>query len=320
MPAPAQVALLYSTTSDVWTVDENYAFGFDRMHTWMALTHAQMPVDVVAERQVERGLLDAYKVCYLSGPNLTRAAALKLKTWVQAGGTLFLTAGAASKDEYNRPLDVFDDLLPAQRGALTTLQSFRSSGRYLNTLQPKDTVTWPGGSAEVLSVKQALTAQPGAETLATFADGSPAIVRKSGITVCGFLPALSYIKTALDRRKAAEEAKNPLTELSYNPWEFPSALRELILAPTKSLQRPIECSHALVDAVFMPSEHGIVIPLANYTLTPIDKLVLKIATPKKIAKIDSVVHGKLEFQQGDGDKVELSLPLGNNDFLMLWFE
>lgn len=318
MPAPAQVALVYSTASDVWTVDENFAFGFDRMHTWLALAHAQMPVDVVAERQIERGMLDKYRVCYLSGPNLTRAAAVKLKAWVKAGGKLFLTAGAAMRDEYNRPLDVLDEILPAKRDDLTTLQKFQASGRLLTSLQAKDTVSWKSGKAEVLSVKQSLTAKPDAESLATFKDGSAAIVRKDNITVCGFLPALSYIKTALDRRKAAEDAKHPLTERSYNPWEFPADVRDLILGPAQTVSRSVECSHALVDAVFMPSEKGIVIPLANYTLEPISKLTLNIATPKKIARIVSAVHGKLDFQQDD--KVHVSLPLENNDFVMLSFE
>lgn len=318
MPAPAQVALVYSTASDVWTVDETFAFGFDRMHTWMALAHAQMPVDIVAERQIERGMLDGYRVCYLSGPNLTRAAALKLRTWAKEGGTLFLTAGAAMRDEYNRPLDVLDDLLPAHRGALITLQKFQASGRYLTMLQPKDTVTWKAGRADVLSVKQPLTARSGAETLATFSDGGAAIVRRGNITVCGFLPALSYIKAALDRRKAAEEAKHLLTERSYNPWEFPAEVRELILTPAAAVERPVECSHALVDAVFMPGEKGIVIPLANYTLEPIEKLGLKIAAPKKIARAASAVHGGLSFKQPQ--KVELTLPLESNDLVMLWFE
>ena len=318
MPAPAQVALIYSTASDVWTVDENYAFGFDRMHTWMALAHAQVPVDVVAERQIERGALDKYRVCYLTGPNLTRAAALKLKAWVKNGGSLFLTAGAVMRDEYNRPLDVLDDLLPAQRGELLTLQKFQASGRLLTSLQAKDTITWKEGKAEVLSIKQSLTAKPGTETLATFTDSSAAIVRKDRITICGFLPALSYIKTALDRRKVAEGAKHPLTERSYNPWEFPAEVRELILEPAKAVVKPITCSHALVDTVFMPSEKGIVIPLANYTLESIDKLTLRINTPKKIVRAESAVRGPLTFQQAD--KVELSLPLENNDFVMLWFE
>lgn len=319
MPAPAQVALLYSTASDVWTVDETFAFGFDRMHTWMALAHAQMPVDIVAERQVERGMLDQYKVCYLTGPNLTRAAAAKLKAWVQKGGTLFITAGAAMKDEYNRPLDVLDDILPATRGEVQSLQTFRASGRYLNTLAAKGTVSWKTGTADVLSVKQTLNAKPGAESLATFKDGSAAIVRKGNIVVCGFLPALSYIKTALDRRKTAEEAKHPLAERSYNPWEFPSEVRELILSPTASITRPIECSHALVDAVFMPGEKGIVIPLANYTLEAIEKLELKVTTPKKVARVESAVRGKVPFQQS-GNVLKLTLPLENNDFVMLKYE
>jgi hypothetical protein len=42
--APAEVAVLYSSSSDVWTSKRNHAFGFNRMHTWMALAHAQIPV------------------------------------------------------------------------------------------------------------------------------------------------------------------------------------------------------------------------------------------------------------------------------------
>ncbi|MDA1230132.1 MAG: hypothetical protein O2856_05105, partial [Planctomycetota bacterium] len=102
-PAPAEVALLYNSSSDIWTMQENLAYGLDRMHTWLALTHSHTPVDIVPEREFDR--LDQYKVCYLSGPNLTRAAATKLRDWVASGGTLFLTAGAASRDEFNRPLD-----------------------------------------------------------------------------------------------------------------------------------------------------------------------------------------------------------------------
>ena len=38
MPPPAEVAILYASSSDIWTVGENLAYGFNRMHTWMALT------------------------------------------------------------------------------------------------------------------------------------------------------------------------------------------------------------------------------------------------------------------------------------------
>ncbi len=205
--APAEVALLYSSSSDIWTMQENLAYGFDRMHTWLALTHAQIPVDIVPEREFDR--LDQYKVCYLSGPNLTRAAASKLKDWVESGGTLVLTADAASRDEFNRPLDTLHAMLPADRTLATTLEPFHSAGRFLNFLNSKDTVTWGGETLEVLSVKQSLQPRPPAETMATFADGSPAVVRrvadKGQVICCGFLPALSYIKPALVARRPLEE-------------------------------------------------------------------------------------------------------------------
>ncbi len=138
MPAPAKVALLYSSASDIWTLGGNLAYGFDRMHTWLALAHAQIPVDVVSERQVSEGLLEGYQVCYLSGPNLARPAADKLKAWVRGGGTLWLTAGAASLDEYNRPLTALEELVPAARQPASEPQKFTSSGRYLTALSPQD--------------------------------------------------------------------------------------------------------------------------------------------------------------------------------------
>ncbi|MBM4088554.1 MAG: hypothetical protein FJ276_03880 [Planctomycetes bacterium] len=201
-PAPAEVALLYSSSSDVWTMD-NFAYGFDRMHTWLALMHAQMPVAIVPEREIER--LDGCRVCYLSGPNLTRAAAAGLRAWVEAGGTLWLTAGAASCDEYNRPLDTIASLLPVERGELATLEPYQSAGRFLNYLARRDTVKWGDQELEVLSVKQPLQLR-GAEAavLATYQDGQPAAVAgpadKGRVVAIGFLPALSYIKPALAAR------------------------------------------------------------------------------------------------------------------------
>jgi hypothetical protein len=104
-----------------------------------------MPVDIVSEKQAAAGQLEGRRVCYLSGPNLTRSAAEAVKAWVQKGGTLWLTAGAAERDEFNRPLHLLDDLLPAERGELKELQKTGSAGRNLRVLAPKDTVKWEGG-------------------------------------------------------------------------------------------------------------------------------------------------------------------------------
>ncbi|NLT70464.1 MAG: hypothetical protein GXX91_07190 [Verrucomicrobiaceae bacterium] len=211
-PRPAEVALLYSSASDAWTHKRNFAFGFERMHTWLALTHAQIPVDVVHEREVEEGLLDDYTVCYLSDPHLTRASAAALRSWVEKGGTLILTAGAAQLDEFNRPLATLDESIPLTRAPLTTWQKYQAAGRFLSTLTPRGEVEVATTRLQILSVEQRLeqvAENPDLKITASFADGAPAAVRAAvgdgTVVVRGYLPALDYIRRALVAKNGVEE-------------------------------------------------------------------------------------------------------------------
>lgn len=331
MPAPAKIALLYSSSSDAWTIGGNLAYGFDRMHTWLALAHAQVPVDIISEAQVAKGQLDHCAVCYFTGPNLTRAAAEKVRQWVQHGGWLWLTAGAASRDEFNRPMHVLDDLLPAVRGDVVDLQKHASSGRNLRLLAAQDQATWKEGQASVLAARQSLTPRDGSEVLAKFKDGSPALVRGGHVYCAGFLPALDYIKRALDARFVLEEKSKSqilppdtaaMLERSANPWDFPAATREFILTPVREagVPRPIECGTPLVDAVLMAHDQGLLIPLANYTNRPLANLTLRVVTPRPVARAESAVRGTIDFTQPAPQRVEVSLPLENNDFVKLYFK
>lgn len=348
---PAEVAILYSSSSDIWTVKRNNAYGFDRMHTWMALAHAQIPVDFIGERQVERGGLDGYRVCYLSGPNLTRAAAEKLEAWVEQGGTLFMTAGAAMRDEFNETLDTFDALLPARRDAPLTLQSFLGSGSYLLNLAPKGIATIGGVKLEVLSVRQSLKAGTGATVIGTFEDGSPALVSgaagKGTIYCAGFLPALDYIKKAEQARRALEQAKEaaePLSEhpappvilsaadlvslepsnrleRSRNPWEFPADVRDVLLAPVRAarIEPPLTCSVPLVDAVPLHCDRGIVIPLANYTLERLPRVDITMRVERPIDRIETVHLGRIKIQEAETGRVRFSIPLDATDYVKLYY-
>ncbi len=334
-PPPAKVAVLYSSSSDIWTIGGNLAYGFDRMHTWLALAHGQVPVDILSERQLAGGALAGYQVCYLSGPNLERQAAGKLAEWVRQGGILWLTAGAAARDEFNRPLDALDALLPVDRGECRDRAVFESSGRGIRLLASLDDVRWEGGNAEVLSVSQPLTARDGAAVVASYRDGLPALVTGAagtGRVYCaGFLPGLSYIKPALAARFELEE-KNKVAPDSLgagereklarsgNPWEYPAAIRNFILAPVRSagVVLPVRCDAALVDAVYLTQEKGILVPLANYANEPIARLALSVRSTGVVARAESVRHGKLEFKQ-TGQEVELALPLDNNDFVKLYY-
>jgi len=367
-PTPAEVAILYSSSSDIWTMD-NFSYGFDRMHTWLALTHAQTPVDIVPEHEVADGQLAKYRVCYLSGPNLTRAAAAKLKAWVEAGGTLWLTAGAASRDEFNRPLDTLTALLPAERGELKTHEPYQSSGLFLNRLATRDTVTWNGERLEVLSVQQPQTARANATTLATFADGQPAVVAapagQGRIISVGFLPALSYIKPALaarqplDQRAAAERldaaklaaaraatenadqplatsatvsaqnsvsslasADSELLDRSRSPWRYPAGIRTQLLTPVRTahVTPPLTCDTPLVDAVYLPCEQGVLIALANHTLSPIPQLQLRARTARRVTRVESVHRGPIPFRQTAADEIEITLPLDASDWVKVALE
>lgn len=323
-PAPANVALLYSSSSDIWSL-ENAAFGFDRMHTWLALSHGQMPVDVVSEMDIAEGLLSNYRVCYLSGQNLTRTAAAKLAEWVESGGTLFMTAGAASRDEFNRPLDALATLLPAERAPLVTHEPWQSAGRFLTALSPKDVVAWNGESVDVLAVQQAQTPKAGATTLATFSDGSAAVVEapagKGSIISAGFLPALPYIRSALAARESASKTDPAQARLerSYNPWQFPAGLREQILAPAREHGATplLTCDIPLVDAVYLPCAQGVLIALANYTLKPLEALTLHVAGVEGVTRVESVHHGEIPFERSGQGEITLKLPLDASDWVKI---
>ncbi len=356
-PLPAEVALLYSSSTDIWTMKKNFAYGFDRMHTWMALAHAQIPVDILAERQIERGALDGYKVAYLSGPNLTRASAEKLAAWVKAGGILHLSAGAASRDEFNRPLTTLDELIPAKREPVEEHQAFLNSGSYVHILKPSDTVTSGDQKLEVLSVSQRQSARGGAETLATFADGSPATITaaagKGRVISHGYLPALPYIKQAIEGRRYLqvisdsapdEQSEHPAPPVvladraqsesltgndphlarSNNPWHFPAKIRDLILAPVRaaSIDPPLTCDIPLVDAIPLYADSGMIIPLANHTLEPQKAVTLRVRLPadRSCARVTSVHHSELKFTADGENHVRLTLPLDASDYVQIYFQ
>ena len=55
------------------------------------------------KRTFEAGRLATYKVLYVTGQCLTRSAAQRIDDWVRAGGVVYLTAGAATRDEFYEP-------------------------------------------------------------------------------------------------------------------------------------------------------------------------------------------------------------------------
>ncbi|MCX7705764.1 MAG: beta-galactosidase trimerization domain-containing protein [bacterium] len=336
---PSQVAIIYSQSSDIWDLKKNYAFGFERMFTWLALNHRQIPVDFISEQTLAEKGLTGYKVCYFSGRNIMPEAAEKLQQWVKNGGILFMTAGAGSSDHYNRPIDILDDILPVKRETLQEIQTYLLSGRFLDRLSPKDRVILKDGTEiPVLSVKQTINPKPGTNVIGSFSDQSPAIVTgkagKGTVYYCGFLPAIAYAYQAIvHRNKIAEGIKTQDIQIpepdmvatdtqllvrSYNPWKYPDNIRNLIINPVMEAKTelPVLCDTVLIDAVAMECDKGILVPVANYTLQPMKKINLEVKAKKTVKSVESVHCGKISFVQ-EKDRVKFSMPVKETDFVKI---
>ncbi|MCX7705417.1 MAG: beta-galactosidase [bacterium] len=339
----SQVAIIYSSSADIWEMGSNYAYGFERMHIWLALAHRQIPVDFLSEKMIEQGWLKNYKVAYLSGTAITEKAAEQIKLWVAGGGRLVLTAGAGIYNEFHRPNEIIESILPAIRSTPEEKARFLNSGRYLDYLTVVDTAVVRQNNAvlDVVSVKQNLKPKPSALVIANFSDSTPAAVSgryQRGTIYCfGFLPAIAYMRQALIARNNVMKSINDLNALeepspcvvvpdqllikrAFEPWQYPQAYRDFICKPVleSGIDLPVKCSHALIDAVVMDADKGSVLVLANYTFQPIEKLEIGIMPLKQISKVESVHHGLLKYSR-KGKVLTFTLPLRETDFVKVYY-
>jgi hypothetical protein len=140
------------------------------------------------------------------------------------------------------------------------------------------TVTSPIGLTE------SNAALPSADVLATFADGSPAAVRRSvgngSAMYIGFLPGLSYFDTAIPLRPADRGS----TDDNFNhflPTDFNIAAKGLLTLPLASRLDdpsvvPVTSTESIVETVLITApSRGTIVPcinwlgkqLANFTVT-----------------------------------------------------
>ena len=180
---PAEVAIVWPLTTAVHD-RRGPALG-DSMGIWLALTHAHIPVDPLDEGFLLSEDLSQYKVIYISGAGLRRDVSQRLAEWVRGGGTLYSGGGSMRYDEGRRPLDAIRNLMGLQERM---------------PLQAGEGVSVKGGgefgSFELISQYEPLKPSKGAEILATFEDGSPALIRnrhgRGQAITCAFMPGREY--------------------------------------------------------------------------------------------------------------------------------
>eukprot|EP01046_Picozoa_sp_COSAG06_P020239 COSAG06_NODE_1475_length_9337_cov_6.585733_7_plen_153_part_00 len=99
---------------------------------YLALRHAQLPVDILIEEDCTAGLLQYYNVLYISMPQITTAATEGIATWVKTGGTVVAAPGAGHLNEFNQSNPAMEELLGIKPAGI-----FRGGGDFYNS-----TVQW----------------------------------------------------------------------------------------------------------------------------------------------------------------------------------
>jgi hypothetical protein len=145
----------------------------------------------------------------------------------------------------------------------------------------------------------------GVETLGTFEDGSPAVVRRrvgKGQTIyAGFPAGLSYFQPAIPRRPV-DRSTGDASMSHFIPTAFDAGVAALVGLPAEGIARAVTVSAPLVQASVIDSPHGLAIPLVNWSGEPQPGLTVSIAdTDAKGRKARLAGGGKVERLAADRD-------------------
>ena len=314
---PAEVAMLYAMPTDVWTWGHhgaNTAWLSEHIGLFLALQHAQIPVEILAEEDVVGGELANFKVLYIVGPNITSAAAGAIADWVRRGGTLVGTAAAGSRDEYDRPLATLEPVFGARQGEARFATIPRGTEK-LHELPLLDHVVGENGHYENAGLRVAL-APVDRETRVDarfFSDDAPALLERNyghgrAMLFAG-LPGLTYL-----RGGTLDKEENPGRYADcYSPGVYPAALRAAIATPALGAgARPcVEVGLPVVEAGLRESENGAVVVLVNYPRQPLTglKLLIHGISADHVRSIMATTLGiELPFAPCGDNAIEVVLP------------
>lgn len=344
MPVRSKVAIIYSTTADVWAAGRDLTHGNERMLTYLALRHAQVQSDVLNEADVEAGRLSAYRVAYLQDVELPRRATRDIVAWVNAGGTLVLGPEAGTRDEWSRSDDTLYRSFRLHRDASRTVGPSTMPTGSLDKL-PADVTQVDVGGTRVGAPLLAHSFSEGSDqqVLARFTDGRPAAVARDvgrgKVFALGFMAATVYMRDALSelrqRGDAAAQISEPLAAAfaldddrkpkggtvsiaevwGAQPTRYSAELRSLIALPAQSAPGLAAADEPLVETTLLEGKRGFVVPLANYAARPLTRVGLRVRPSRKAGRVMSSRNGELAVTPDPDGSFLVELPLESTDFV-----
>ena len=299
MPRQALIAIMLSRAGDTWDTEDIgggghlYSAQFnvnneERKAIWLALRHAQYPVDLITDEDIADGRLGPYKVLYIVGSEMLGAAAGPLKEWVRAGGVVYATGGGGLLDEHHRPIATLYEMYGIAGHKLVRHSRHVRPRQTLRGASPQDTLTvdlveGTTGPTTLEAYFYREILEPGAGKLAgAYRNGDKGAVVNSfgeGRTLyCGALAGMAYIKSAL---------RPPVPTL---PESFSEEVRRFIttVARWARIIRPVVASEPLVETQYLSGPKGDMVLLVNWRDKPVKDLVVSFPDSRDIRSIRSL--------------------------------
>lgn len=306
------VAILLPGSSRLWDTTapaKLYSLEQDSLH--VALIHAGYVVDLIDDIDVESGELTArgYKTLYVVGPNVSRLAQQLITIWVQNGGTVVVTLGAAVADEFNEPSNIIDDLLGLSTRSPERVDNsvYQYNGR---SLVPMDREFGTASFDIPVLTQPLLPTRLDVSTCGRF-DGSTGEIaitqRDVGLGhafAFGFFPGFAY-------SRHAEQDDQPGHTYSWAP-----AARIAIVAPAKmaNTRRAVTVDRDLIEVCRLEGVAGIALVVLNWSPSSIAQSTITVHNADN-RKIVRSAQGVRVDVMTDGFDLKLTLPIEYVDIL-----
>ncbi|MCM8759058.1 MAG: hypothetical protein NC906_04715, partial [Candidatus Omnitrophica bacterium] len=240
--------------------------------------------------------------------------------WTTNGGILYLGAGTGIYDRFNNPSNI-DRYFGITREQFNFVSEPGNDYYGLPSLRAIDSVKFSDSTKsetiEVFCGIQKMKDTTGFKSIASFSDGSPAIVvKKKGrgkIVFSGFFPGITYMRSAvLENRKKEKDF------LSDCPPSYPESIRDLFTKIVSDINYvPVVLTdNYLVEANFLEGKNADIIAISNWSGKVVENLELTVNRPVKGKPISTENSIKSVKVLGKQTIVKVSLT-GAFDFILL---
>ncbi len=288
-------------------------------------------MDLITDEDIADGLLRPYKVLYVVGSEMLRAAAGPLRKWVAEGGVVYATGGGGLLDEYRSELRGRYEMYGIEGHELVRHGRHVRPRGMLKGMKASDTLTikaFDGTTGEISLAayfyRETLEARAEDKVVGSYSsdEGAGVVVNKFGkgrTIFCGGLAGIAYVQAAVT------ESSEVL------PTGFSEEVRELLTVPARwaGVVRPVETSDPLVEAQYFSGPEGDIVVLINWRDRVAEGLVVRFPGKRDIDRVRSLraagyfeghLHeqkkGELEVRDANG-VAQVTLDLGICDYLIL---